>query len=143
MWPVTFYELDPEVAGGWGAGTLADRSVYPPVVMQLTYEFSGWLGDDLVTSFPVYIVTERLRNALASSRLTGFAFDAVTVTTNEEFEEVGAPELPSWSWLRLTGHPYVDDAAAGHLGQLTVSEGLLALLREFQVDHCDVEPLRW
>lgn len=54
-----FYVLEPEVAGGWGGdGTVVDREFHPPIVSRLVYEFDGWLGDDLVTTFPpVYIVT--------------------------------------------------------------------------------------
>ncbi|GIG21270.1 hypothetical protein Cch01nite_19940 [Cellulomonas chitinilytica] len=136
-----FYVLEPEVAGGWGDGTVVDREFHPPIVSRLVYEFDGWLGDDLVTTFPVYIVTDRLRRALESSGLTGFSFDSVTVTRSEQFEDTGSPALPEWAWLRLTGAAYRDDAWSGNLGDLTVSERMLALLREFQLDNCDIEPL--
>ena len=136
-----FYVLQPEVAGSWSDGTAVDRTFHPPIVSRLTYEFSGWGGDDIVTSFPVYIVTDRLRRALESSGLTGFEFDVVTVTTNEQFDDVGPPALPEWAWLRLTGRPRASDAWAGNLGDITVSERMLALLREFRLDNCDVEPL--
>lgn len=78
---------------------------------------------------------------MESSGLTGFSFDSVTVTRSEQFEDTGSPALPEWAWLRLTGAAYRDDAWSGNLGDLTVSERMLALLREFQLDNCDIEPL--
>ena len=41
---VSFYQLEPEVAGGWGEDTVADTTMQPPRVLQLDYCFDGWLG---------------------------------------------------------------------------------------------------
>lgn len=72
---VSFYQLEPEVAGGWGEDTVADTTMQPPRVLQLDYCFDGWLGDDLLESFPVWIVTEKLAFLLQGSSLTGFTLD--------------------------------------------------------------------
>ena len=56
-----FHTLEPEVAGGFGEQTILDNSTHPPDVKWLHYVLDGWLGDDILESFPCYIVTERLR----------------------------------------------------------------------------------
>src|SRR4051812_45329247 len=77
------YVVMPEVAEGWGESIVVDRSVHPPIVSKLEYEMLGWPHDDLLESFPVYVVTERLAIALEGSGMTGFSFDEVLITTSE------------------------------------------------------------
>ncbi|CDX39985.1 hypothetical protein MPLSOD_40275 [Mesorhizobium sp. SOD10] len=56
-----FY-LEPEVSGGLGDDTVMDTGVHPPpVVARLHYEFDGWLGDVIVTSFPAISSSRTLR----------------------------------------------------------------------------------
>ena len=57
-----YYFIEPEVAGGWGGNTIADTSVHPPKISKLHYQFDGWLGDDLLESFPCFIVSESLKH---------------------------------------------------------------------------------
>ena len=76
-----YWILEPEVAGGLGEGTIVDPHTQPPVVSRLHYAFQGWLGDELLTTFPCYIVTERVHQALARLEPSGCAFDSVQVTT--------------------------------------------------------------
>ncbi len=59
-----YFYIEPEVSGELGEGTLMDTTVHPPKVEKLNYEFSSWLGDDLIESFPCYIVSERLAERL-------------------------------------------------------------------------------
>ncbi len=61
---VPFYLLSLEVAGGWGPNTQVRRETHPPVVTHMHYEFQGWLGDDLLTTFPEFIITEGLLELL-------------------------------------------------------------------------------
>ena len=74
-----FWSLEPEVAGELGSGSLVDTSVHPPRVSKLTLMLSGWLGDELVETFPCYVVTESLGTALVSAGLTGFELDDVDI----------------------------------------------------------------
>jgi hypothetical protein len=53
-----YFQIAPEVAGGWGRNTVMDRSIHPPHVTKLHFEFDGWLGDVLLESFPCYIITK-------------------------------------------------------------------------------------
>lgn len=59
-----FYQLDPEVAGGLGTNTEMSTDTRSPVVSRLHYEFEGWLGDALLTTFPCFIATRAACQAL-------------------------------------------------------------------------------
>ena len=138
------YRLAPEVAGGWGAETVADTTRHPPVVTKLHYEFGGWLGDDLVESFPVFIVSDRLAQAIQHEALSGVELDTVKVTKDPQFDHFfpeAARSLPDWKWLRPNGHPHVTDFWQQDDGALVVSERALSVLRRFNVGHCEIEEL--
>ena len=74
-----YYVLEAEVCGSFGEDTIRDTSVFPPKITKLDIVFEGWLGDDLIETFPAYMVTERLKKTLGKSELTGFDFDIVSV----------------------------------------------------------------
>jgi hypothetical protein len=61
-----FYLIEPEIAGGLGDHTEIDTEVRPPVVKSLEYRLEGWLGDELLESFPCFIVTSLLRKEFAT-----------------------------------------------------------------------------
>lgn len=82
---MTSYELELDVAGSPGPGTQWGDSAAE--IRRLNYEFDGWLGDDLVTSTPVTIVTTRVRDAIAAAGPTGAEFADVLVTRSEQFED--------------------------------------------------------
>ena len=83
---MSYFVIEPEVAGGLGERTVMNRSVHPPIVIQLHYELEGWLGDAILESFPVFIVTEQAKCALTQAGITGADFDTVDVTTGDQFK---------------------------------------------------------
>jgi hypothetical protein len=138
---MTWHRLGPEVPGGWGEQTQADFRVHPPVVTTLHVEFAGWLGDDLVESFPCYLVSHRLAEALSETALTGFVLDDVVVSLDPQFvsffpEEAAA--LPEWRWLRLIGTPWESDFWADTTAGLHVGDAALAVLVRFRLDQCEI-----
>lgn len=133
------YTIEPEVAGGLGTGTVMDASVHPPRVVQLDYEFAGWLGDDLLETFPCYIVTERLADALTNAELTGFTLADLTVSTSEDFSEHFHQSLPRFQWLQVHGSSGIDDMWLDGSHMLTVTETALAVFRTAQLDNAVVE----
>jgi hypothetical protein len=138
---VKFITIEPEVAGGWGSGTVADTSIHPPLVTRLHYEFQGWLGDDLLESFPCFIVTDRLACALGQAQLSGFTFDRVEVSTSQEFDvRYPSRRLPKFHWLRVTGRPGVDDLGIGSDHRLVASAEAIKVLARFNVQHADQKP---
>ena len=138
----TSYQLEPEVAGGFGDATVIDASVTPEVVTQLEYRFDGWLGDELVEFITVHLVTTRVRDALVDAGITGIRFAPVTVSRSEQFDEVHSGEpLPEWVWMQVVGAPAHDDAWIGAGQMLTVSERMLAVLQRFSLSHCRIAPI--
>ena len=138
------YTLKPEVAGGWGRDTEADTTKHPPVINRLHYEFQGWLGDDIVESFRVFVVSRRLAEAIEQAGLTGASFNDVKVTKDAQFERFFpdvASSLPQWRWLRPTGQPHLSDFWLQSNARLVVSERALKVIRAFTIDHCEVEEL--
>jgi hypothetical protein len=135
-----YFVIEPEVAGGLGADTVMDSSVHPPRVSELHYEFEGWFGDDLLESFPCFIVTDRCRVALERARLSGCAFSTAKVTVSDTFHELyPGRSLPVFYWLKVSGVPGKDDFGISSDQRLTVSERVLRVLESFSIEHCDVE----
>jgi hypothetical protein len=136
-----FYRLQPEVPGGFGERSVLDTSVYPPTVHRLHFEFMGWDGDDLVTSFPCFLVTRSLGRAMLDERLAEFELAEVEVTVDEQFQEV-FPEttmlLPAWSWLKPSGEPWASDLWIDERADLYVSARALTVIRRFSVAHCEI-----
>jgi hypothetical protein len=134
----TFRVLEPEVAGDFGGATVLDHSTRPPEVLALEYQFEQWLGDELLTTHPCYIVTARLREALEQLAGTGYSFHDLKVSKSEAFDQLYANrELPQFFWMKIHGVPGVDDMGLRSKDQsLVVSDRVLELLRHFRIDHC-------
>jgi len=137
-----YYIVEPEVAGGLGRRTKLDRSVHPPIVHSLHYEFEGWLGDALLETFPVFIVTEVAAETILAARLTGVEFSDLEVTKSEQFDELcHLNRLPNFVWLKPSGVIRNDDFSCANDGRLIVSERALQVLKKVGIDHASVEPL--
>jgi hypothetical protein len=136
-----FFLLKPEVAGGWGPNTKAHRKAHPPVVTHLHYEFEGWLGDDLLTTFPEFIVTERLAAALETSGMTGFRLAGVEISAGGMWEQLHESRpLPPCRWLKVTSPAGKSDFGRTELAELVVSKQALDFLRGFSLKGCGVRP---
>lgn len=136
-----FYLLSPEVAGGWGPNIQARRDTHPPIVTHMHYEFEGWSGDDLLTTFPEFVVTDRLAAALESSTLTGFRLGSVEVSAGGMWEQMYADRpLPPCRWLQVSGKACQADLGKTALADLVVSAPALELLRSFTLSACTVQP---
>lgn len=135
-----YFYIEPEFSGELGEGTLMDTTVHPPKVEKLNYEFSSWLGDDLIESFHCYIVSERLAERLKKSDFSGFDFDEVEVTKSSEFDEVSTiKHLTKFYWLKVEGKPFLSDIAISEDQRLLVSEDLLTLMKSFHLNYADIE----
>jgi hypothetical protein len=133
---MTFFYVEPEVAGGLGENTVMDESTHPPRVSKLDYCFEGWLGDALLESFPCFIVTEAAKSELQNMGVTGARFDAVEVTKSEEFEDLNhGVQLPDFVWLKPEGEPGRDDVATAEDGRLVVSARVLELFKKMGISN--------
>ncbi len=133
--------IRPEVAGGWGEHTVVhDRSVHPPILSKLHYEFDGWLGDVLLTSFPVFIIAESAKKKLEAIGATGVKFDEVEVSTSEQFRDIYPDrKLPKFVWLKADGKAGHDDFGIAPICRLVISKRALDVLRSLGISHARVE----
>jgi len=131
-----FYVLEPEVAGGFGDGTVIDRSSGKLIVEKLHYEFEGWLGDHLLESTPCYIASEKLVTEIKKEQMLGVEFDDVEVTTSGQFSELYPnKQLPKFVWLKVTGVPGQDDFGIAPGLRLIISKRALDLLKQIGISH--------
>lgn len=135
-----YFLLEPEVAGALGPESDMDSSVHPPRVTQLHYELQGWLGDDLLETFPCYVVTSRCKEALENAAFSGCTFAPAKITTADTFSELypGRP-APVLHWLKVSGEAGKSDVGLASDYRIVVSEAVLEILMKFQLDNCDIE----
>jgi hypothetical protein len=135
-----YFFVEPEVAGGLGPRTVMDTSQHPPRVVKLHYEFSGWLGDPILESFPTFIVTEAAEGKLTSAALTGMSFADADISISPTFRE-RQPDvtLPPFRWMKISGRAGVDDFGIASDNRLVASERALSTLRSCGLDHAVVE----
>lgn len=108
---------------------------------RLHYEFEGWQGDDLLTTFPEFVVTERLATALKQSGLSGFQLADLEISAGDMWKQLhDTRPLPRCRWLKVTGRASAADLGLTELAHLVVSEGALELLRGFSLKACEVSP---
>jgi|SRR6185503_1458840 len=121
-----------------GDNTVADTSVHPPRVARLHLELADWLGDDLLESFPCFVVSDRLARALRASTLTGFVLDDVEITRAPEFDEfLPGIALSVFRWLKVEGRAGVDDLGLAADHRLVVSDEVLTMLRRFTIEQAE------
>jgi hypothetical protein len=137
---VPWFRIEPEVAGGLGPNTELDRGTHPPRVERLHYVFDGWLGDDLLESFPAFIVTADAASRLEAADLSGFRLADVEIGTSETFDEVGANrQLPEFRRLEVTSRAREADFGLDDDNVLVVSDAALDVLRQGRLEHADIE----
>ena len=123
-----YFQLRPEVPGGFGEGTRVDNSTFPPTINDLHLVFDGWLGDDLVACFPCYLVSVTLLNAMEEASLGGFLVGDVKVSYSEIFKDL-FPDIvmPSFKQLIIKGKKG-DDLYINENRRLVVSNRALQVL---------------
>ena len=134
-----YYELEPEVAGGFGEGSIVDSSVHPPIVKRLHILFDGWLGDQLLETFPCFVVTRELASEIRKKTLSGYDLDDVEVEKSDQFKDLyGERSLPDFCWLKVCGEPGNSDFGINDKFTLIVSERALDLIRT-GLKNCDIK----
>ena len=143
---MTFYIVKPEVAGCIGSDTVGDRTVYPPVIEQLQYEFEDWLGDDVVSSVGVWVGTKSLQEALEAIGVTGLSFKPVDVIKAKQFNQwnPGGLKLPQFLWFDIIGKAGVDDfgRSPDHSYRAVVSQRALDVMKNFKLEFAKIEELQ-
>lgn len=137
-----YYRVKPEVAGGLGEHTVIERESVPPKVSRLHYVFDGWMGDDLLSTYPCYIITTTMAEKLSQLGATGFNLHEAEISTSGEFEDrYPGRRLPPFLWLMVTGTAMQHDFGLDEKGRLVVSAQALSWLRTGQLAHARVETM--
>jgi len=135
-----YYYIEPEVSGGIGKQSVIDASRHPPLIKKLNFEFDGWLGDDIIESFPCFIVSDSLKNKIEQEKLTGFEIDEVEVTVSNTFDDLhGDKRLPKFHWLKATGKAGQHDFGIAKDLRLVISENALRVIRKTKIEHASIE----
>ncbi|MCT1552048.1 hypothetical protein [Brevibacterium casei] len=147
---MTRHTLSPEATGAVGPGAqwTVDSGGASTQTDPLRCEFAGWLGDDLVSVNPDFVVLGTLADALRASGLTGFELRAdPVITKSSEFVSESSADFPD-RWERLIPDPEpsttteeqetTDFARQG--SDLLVSERALALLNDHRITHARLTP---
>lgn len=132
--------VSPEVTGRPTPDAM-DRSVWPPEFSNLTFRFEGWLGDDLVEGFPVFLVTDNLKQHLDSAQIPRLWCEPVKIVVSEDYSdrEPGV-ELPTWHWLRSNGRPWVDPVWMDIDCRLVVRDDALEVFRSARIGRALIRP---
>lgn len=134
------YYLEPEVAGGFGEDAVVNTASHPPVVTRLEYKFESWLGDEVLETFPCFIVTEAVASKITKRNLTGFSLDSVKISKSEEFDEMEPlTVLPKFLWLKVEGQAGVSDFGIATDHRLVVSDKAKSALEKHQLQYADFE----
>lgn len=150
---MTRHTLSPEATGtvGPGAQWITDSNGARTHADPLRCEFAGWLGDDLVSVAPDFIVSGTLADVLRTSDLTGFELRAdPVITKSSEFVSESSADFPG-RWERLVPSPEpasapedrgpTEDTDFARRGSdLLVSERALALLNDHRITHASLTP---
>ena len=136
---MTYFVLEPEVAGSFGPATTGDLRARPPLLEKFNYEFDTWPCDPLLEALSNFIVTDRLKERLIEASASGVEFGDVEVTKSGTYLDFyGDRPLPAFSWLQIAGRAGKDDFGLSSSHRLVVSERMMNLLEEFELKYCDV-----
>jgi hypothetical protein len=136
-----YFQIYPEVAGGWGKNTIvSNRDVHPPIIEKLDYQFEGWLGDDILETFPCYIISKALADAFNETNLAGFKLEEVEISLSETFIRLyGNKILPKFYWFKIIGNANSDDFFTINNHSLIISEKALEVMKLFNINNAEIE----
>jgi hypothetical protein len=138
---MAYHRIEPEVAGELGEGTDMDTSVHPPNVRTLHYEITDWLGDHILESYPVYIVSEQLAEALTRSAWAGSSCATAGSRSRRRRRSCSrARTCPSGAGSSSTGVAGQDHFGVTDNARLVVSDEGLDVLNNFSLSNALIEP---
>ncbi|NIG55638.1 hypothetical protein [Chitinophaga sp. Cy-1792] len=138
--PENRFRLTPEVPGGLGPNTIIDKPGHPPIIKHLHFQFADWLGDDLIESFPCFLVTESMYHRLLDNNISG-----ITANKNVEFSfydifydlNPDGKSVPEFIWINISSDGN-DDFYIDKEKYLNVSQKALHVLKEGNLRYCKI-----
>ena len=132
------YFIEPEVSGQLGEKTIIDTSTHPPIVKYLHFIFYGWLGDDIIECFPIFLITEKLKSKFDEVKLTGYRIKNCEIEVSEEFELLQSNTiLPVFYWFDVIGSN--SDDFKIFKNKLQVSDVAYSILNQFNLKKAIIE----
>lgn len=136
------YRLDPQVAGELGDETVLDSSTHPPLVSQVDYVLDQPDADDLIQSFPIFLISTGLGSRLQDAGLTGFALAGALVRPSENYLAIyGAVPHPQYMWFQVIRADIEADCWLDESLQLCVSDRMMRHLEAADLSDCLIEEL--
>jgi hypothetical protein len=133
------YRIEPHVAGELGEGTILDTSSHPPSVSAVEYVLDSPDADDLIESFPVVLVSERLAERLVADGLQGIAIADAEVVPSAEYRAMfGKAPHKAYRWLRVDPAGIDADAWLDDANILCVSDRMMATLHGHDLSRCTI-----
>lgn len=140
------YLLEPEVPGEWVPQAI-DGTVSGEV--DWVFEFDAWLGDELVTSHPDFMISSCLAEFLRVGRCSGVGLKSIRIRVSANFHELnpgrdilvfvklvpeGRVSVTGETAFNWSGH----DVCLSDNGSLVVSQKCLERLVEYGLRHCSI-----
>lgn len=152
------FMVEPEVAGEIGERTIYENydaiinNGERPQISYLHFVLMGWLGDDILEVTPCFMVSEKLKNVIEESTLTGYAFQDIDISVSEDYSEMYPDrELPHFYRLLPQGVVKVEDETyyawnnmdfcVTEKFYLVLSENAMKIIRDYQLDNADIREL--
>jgi hypothetical protein len=133
--------LEPLIAGELGDDTVLDTGSHPPLVRSVEFVLDAPTDEDLIESFPVFLVSEELGSALAAAKLNGFRLDDADVRPSSEYLAVfGEVPHKRYRWLRMISSG-ASDCWLDDQYRLCVSDRMYSLISRHRIEGCDVTAL--
>jgi hypothetical protein len=136
------YRLEPQVAGELGADTVLDSSTHPPTVSRVHYVLDQPDTDELVESFPVFLISTSLGSRLQNAHATGFKLAKAIVRPSEGYRALyrDAPHR-EYLWMQVRGTAGRSDFWLDESFRMCVSDRAMAILETAKLSDCLVEQL--
>jgi hypothetical protein len=135
------YVIEPLVAGELGDGTDLDPSTHPPRVSSVEYVLDAPVEEDLIESFPVFLVSEELERRIQEAGLRGISLEDARVVPSPEYIEIyGDAPHKQYRWMKLD-QAEDPDAWLGEDLRLNVTDRMMEMLQSLNISNADVEPV--
>lgn len=140
--------IEPEVIVGLGNRTVfkTDKKNAARIIDELHIDIEDWLGDDLVTCHPVFLVSSKLKDYLQEEQLAkNINFTKFELTFSEYFDDNYKldKEIPDFFWLKFSSNSNTNPLFIDSSYNLNIEENLLFSLKStFSLNFLEIEPQR-
>lgn len=144
-----FYKLEPEIAGEIGDNSIIQyKNGKISKVKYLEFRFTDWLGDELISTHPCYIITENLKKEILLNKLKGIQFQDILISFSDDFFELNdSIEIPNFVRIiceniyEEKNDDIVQDFYVNKYKELIISENALNVFRNHTLNNCVIQEL--